>query len=181
MMENARQGFWNGARPPIGYRVVEAGQRGAKIKKTLEIDPLQAETVRMVYRWAARGDGQSGPMGLKSIVTKLNDSNIRTRDGGRWGIGALHKILTRTTYIGEHRFNTHDHNTKQPKPESEHAVMAVPPIISRDEFDAVRAKLTARNPKWTPPGVSCGPNLLTGICFCGTCGGAMTLRTGRGA
>jgi len=51
MKENARQGFWNGARPPIGYRVVEAGQRGAKIKKTLEIDPLQAETVRTIYRW----------------------------------------------------------------------------------------------------------------------------------
>lgn len=28
--------------------------------------------------------------------------------------------------------------------------------------------------------VSTGPNLLTGICFCGFCGGAMTLRTGKG-
>ena len=181
MMENARQGFWNGARPPIGYRVVEAGQRGAKIKKTLEVDPLQAETVRTIFRLAARGDGQTGPMGLKAIVTRLNDSNLRTRDGGRWGIAAVHQILRRTTYIGEHRFNTRDHKTKQPKPESEHAVMAVPPIISRDEFEAVSERLTARNPKWTPPGVSSGPNLLTGICFCAACGGAMTLRTGRGS
>jgi site-specific DNA recombinase len=45
MNENARQGFWNGARAPIGYRIVAAGQRGAKIKKALEIDPIQAETV----------------------------------------------------------------------------------------------------------------------------------------
>ena len=29
MKENARQGFWNGSLPPIGYRVVEAAeQRG---------------------------------------------------------------------------------------------------------------------------------------------------------
>ncbi len=180
MMENARQGFWNGARPPIGYRVVEAGQRGAKIKKTLEIDPLHAETVRTIFRYALRGDGQSGPMGLKTIVTTLNDRNIRTRDGGRWGIAAVHKILHRSTYIGEHRFNTREHRTKLLKPESEHAIMAVPPIISREEFEAVSARLASRNPKWTPPGVSSGPNLLTGICFCAACGGAMTLRTGRG-
>lgn len=180
MMENARQGFWNGARPPIGYRIIEAGQRGAKIKKTLEVDPLQAETVRTIYRWALRGDGQSGPMGLKTIAATLNNRNIRTRDGGRWGISTIHQILTRSTYIGEHRFNTRDHKTRQPKPESEHAVMAVPPIISREEFEAVRAKLKARNPRWTPPRVSSGPNLLTGICFCAACGGAMTLRTGRG-
>lgn len=44
MKENARQGFWNGARPPIGYPIVAAEQRGTKIKKTLEIDPLQAES-----------------------------------------------------------------------------------------------------------------------------------------
>jgi hypothetical protein len=30
LKENARQGFWNGSLPPIGYRVVAAEQRGAK-------------------------------------------------------------------------------------------------------------------------------------------------------
>ena len=46
MKENARQGYWNGALPPIGYRIVAAEQRGAKIKKKLEIDPIHADTVR---------------------------------------------------------------------------------------------------------------------------------------
>jgi len=40
MRENARQGFWNGSLPPIGYRVVAAEQRGAKVKKRLEINPF---------------------------------------------------------------------------------------------------------------------------------------------
>lgn len=83
--------------------------------------------------------------------------------------------------MGEHRFNTRDYLTKKPKPESEHAIMAVPPIVSKADYDAVRAHLASRNPKWTPPRVSSGPNLLTGICFCGACGGAMTLRTGKGS
>jgi len=42
MKENARQGFWNGALPPIGYRTVAGEQRGHRTKKTLEIDPVQA-------------------------------------------------------------------------------------------------------------------------------------------
>ena len=109
MKENARQGFWNGALPPIGYRIVAAEQRGAKIKKKLEIDPIHADTVRLIYRLALIGDGRNGPLGIKSITTHLNERNIRTRDGGRWGIASVHQILTRTTYIGEHRFNTRDH------------------------------------------------------------------------
>ena len=65
LKENARQGFWNGSLPPIGYRVVTAEQRGAKIKKKLEIDPLHADTVRLIYRLALEGDGTNGPMGVK--------------------------------------------------------------------------------------------------------------------
>ncbi len=178
MKENARQGFWNGARAPIGYRVVAAGERGAKIKKKLEIDPIQAETVRRIYRMALNGVDNSGPMGLKSIATWLNENNIRTRDGGRWGLGAVHQVLTRTTYIGQHRFNTRDHKTKTPKPESEHAVMEVPAIVTEAEFEAVQRSLKARSPKMMPPMAVGGPTLLTGICFCACCGGAMTLRTG---
>lgn len=44
-------------------------------------------------------------MGIKAIIGYLNDRRIFTRDGGRWGIGQIHAILTRTTYVGEHRFN----------------------------------------------------------------------------
>jgi DNA invertase Pin-like site-specific DNA recombinase len=96
MNENARQGFWNGALPPIGYRVVEAAeQRGHRTKKTLEIDPIQAGTVRLIYRLAREGNGSSGPMGVKSIAKHLNEAGIRTRDGGRWGVDAVHKVLTR--------------------------------------------------------------------------------------
>ncbi|MDD2676580.1 MAG: zinc ribbon domain-containing protein [Methylacidiphilaceae bacterium] len=34
-------------------------------------------------------------------------------------------------------------------------------------------------PKVAPPRVVTGPTLLTGICFCGHCDGAMTIRTGK--
>lgn len=61
MKENARQGYWNGSRAPIGYRIIDAGQRGQKTKTTLEIDPLQAETVRLIFKLAREGDGSPAP------------------------------------------------------------------------------------------------------------------------
>ncbi|MDX8468266.1 recombinase family protein [Mesorhizobium sp. VK23B] len=181
MNENARQGFWNGALPPIGYRIVAAEQRGSKTKKKLEIDPLHADTVRLIYRLFLEGDGNSGPMGVKTITCHLNERRIFTRDGGRWGLAQIHAILTRTTYVGEHRFNTRSHKDREKKPESEIVTMAVPPLIDRVTFDAVQARLKSRNPKLVPARITSGPTLLTGICFCAKCGGAMTLRTGKGS
>ena len=178
LKENARQGFWNGSLPPIGYRVVDAEQRGAKMKKKLEIDPLHAETVRLIFRLASEGDGTSGPMGVKNIVNHLNRNRMFTRNGGRWGIGQLHRILTRRTYIGEHQFNRRS-KKGEVKPEDEVVIVAVPPLIDQEIFEVVQRRLKAHNPKVTPPRVVSGPNLLTGICHCGNCGGAMTLRTGK--
>ena len=56
--------------------------------------------------------------------------------------------------------------------------MEVPPIVSEAEFEAVQRSLKARSPKMMAPMAVGGPTLLTGICFCACCGGAMTLRTG---
>jgi Recombinase len=144
---------------------IAAEQRGAKVKKRLEIDPLHADTARLIYRLALEGDGTSGPMGVKAIISYLNARRIFTRDGGRWGIGQLHKVLTRTTYIGRHEFNRSSPKSGQ-KPAAEVATAEVPPLIDRSTFDAVQAHLRARNPKVTPARVVSGPTLITGICFC---------------
>ncbi len=179
LKENARQGFWNGSLPPIGYRTVAAEQRGAKTKKKLEIDPLHADTVRLIYRLALEGDGTTGQMGVKNIVSYLNSRRIFTRDGGRWGIGQVHRILTRRTYMGEHEFNKRT-KTKELKPVSEIVIVPVPPIIDPETFDAVQKLLKARNPKVMPSRVISGPTMLTGLIHCAKCGGAMTIRTGKG-
>jgi site-specific DNA recombinase len=179
MKENARQGFWNGSRPPLGYRVVVAEERGAKLKKKLEIDPLQAGKIRLIYKLALFGTDGSGAMGFKSICTHLNDNNIRTRDGGRFGIDAIHKILNRPTYKGEHHFNARDHKTKTKLPEEEHAICAVPAIVTAEEYQAVQDSLRLRHSSFMSPRFVAKGTLLGGICFCGLCGGAMTLRTGK--
>ncbi len=81
MLENARQGFWNGALPPFGYRTVEAERRGQRIKKRLEIEPREAEIVRQIFRLFLDGDGTRGPMGVKDIVSWLNARGFRNSVG----------------------------------------------------------------------------------------------------
>jgi hypothetical protein len=179
MNENARQGFWNGSSAPFGYRAIAAEQRGAKTKKKLAVDPVEAETVRLMFRLLTHGDGTTGPMGLKAAVCWLNEHGYRTRGGARWGTGPFHKLITNTVYKGEARFNRMDSKTGKAKPASEHIIVPVDPIIDPAVFDAVQGQLKARNPRVTPPRVVAGPILLTGIATCATCGGSMTLRTGK--
>ena len=77
LKENARQGFWNGSLPPIDYRVVAAAeQRRVKVEKKLEINPLHADMVRLIYRLALEDDGASGPMGVKNIASHLDGRRI---------------------------------------------------------------------------------------------------------
>ncbi|MFC3071603.1 recombinase family protein [Shinella pollutisoli] len=179
MNENARQGFWNGAAPPFGYTTVVVGQRGARFKKKLAIDPVEAETVRLMFRLLTEGDGTTGPMGVKAAVCWLNERGYRTRGGARWGIGPLYNLISNTVYKGEAVFNRMDSKTRKPKPVSEHIIVPVDPIIDPAVFDALQAQMRERNPKVLPPRVVTGPILLTGIATCASCGGGMTIRTGK--
>ena len=88
-------------------------------------------------------------------------------------------MLTRTTYIGRHRFNTKFWKTRERKAETEIVEMAVPAIVDKDEFAVVQMLLKSRSPVMVAPRVVSGPTLLTGICFCAGGGGAITLRTGK--
>ena len=178
MKENARQGFWNGATPPLGYKLIEAEKRGAKIKKKLAVDAVEAETVRLIFRLYLLGDGSSGALGVKEIVKWLNGRGYRTRRGRSFGVGPVHKLLTNTIYIGRWKFNQASSKTHQRKPEDEVVEIAVPAIIEPDTFEQVQRQLHARSPKRQAPRVTTGPILLTGLAVCATCRGGMTLRTG---
>jgi site-specific DNA recombinase len=178
MKENARQGFWNGATPPLGYGLIEAEKRGAKIKKKLEVDPVEAETVRLIFKLYLLGDGSSGALGVKEIVKWLNARGYRTRRGKSFGVGQLHKLLTNTVYIGRWKFNQTSSKTRRKKAANEVVEIPVPAIIEPDTFEQVQRQLQARSPKTQAPRVTTGPILLTGLAVCATCRGGMTLRTG---
>ena len=175
MRESARQGFWNGSRPPLGYRAVESERRGAKIKKKLEIDPVEAETVRLIYRLYLEGDGTRPPLGVKDTCKWLNSHGYRTRRGSTFGIGPLHRILTSSYYAkGSIPFGVKVARTGQPHAAEDIVEVPLPAIIAPETFALVQEKLARNNPHVTPPRIVNGPTLLAGLAVCGTCGAGMT-------
>ena len=178
MRESAKQGFWNGARPPLGYRIYEAERRGAKIKKRLEVDPIEAETVRLIFQLYCTGVGASGPLGVKDTCKWLNSHGYRTRLGAAFGVGPVHGILKNACYAtGKWPYGVRSSRTGLPHDPADIVNIPVPIIIPVNLFEHVQARLAANNPRTTPPRVINGPTLLTGLAVCATCGAGMT-RTG---
>jgi site-specific DNA recombinase len=179
MKENARQGYFNGSRPPLGYKKIELDIPAAKgKKKKLAIDEPEAITVRQIFDLYLYGH-QGREMGSKQIAAYLNERGILHR-GKEWARGRVHQILCDTAYYGRYIFNKMDVRTNQPKPEAEWIVVPIPAIIEESIFEAAKAKRHARSPAVTPPRLLNSPTLLTGLLKCGKCGAGMTLATGKG-
>ena len=178
MRESAKQGFWNGATPPLGYKIIEAERRGAKIKKKLDIDPVEAELVRLIFQLYTEGYQRTGALGIKETTKWLNAHGYRTRKGATFGIGPVHGILTNTCYAtGKWPYGRRNSKTGTLHDPSTIVEIDVPAIIPQSVFDRAQAKLAHNNPKVTAPRIVNGPVLLTGLATCASCGSGMT-RTG---
>jgi site-specific DNA recombinase len=178
MRESAKQGFWNGATPPLGYRIVEAERRGSKIKKKLDIDPVEAELVRLIFKLYTEGDQRTGALGIKETTKWLNERGYRTRRGATFGIGPVYGILKNACYAtGKWPYGRKNSRTGALHDPATIVEIDVPPIVPIETFDMVQAKLARNNPKVTAPRIVNGPTLLTGLAVCASCGSGMT-RTG---
>ena len=180
MLENARQGFWNGSKPPFGYRTVDSERRGQKMKKRLEIDPKEAEIVRLVYRLFLAGDGERGPMGIKDIASWLNARGFKNNRGNSFFTSCVHRILIRESYTGVHHYNRSDSRKMRERPREEWVAVTVPQIIPAKTFRTVQERLHERRPTVTAPRITTSDVLLTGLVRCESCGGQLMVRTGKG-
>jgi DNA invertase Pin-like site-specific DNA recombinase len=179
MQENARQGFFNGSTPPLGYRTVEQVAQGNKgHKKRLELDPAEARIVKQVFGLYLNGHNGHA-LGLHGLVAHLNQQGMTVR-GKPWTRSRLHELLTSRTAIGEYYFNMRSAKTRKLKPRSEWIVVKVESIINEATFNRVQQLRHARSPVNVPPRVVNCPTLLTGLLKCAQCGAGMTLATGKG-
>lgn len=152
MRESAKQGFWNGATPPLGYRIVEAERRGSKIKKRLDIDPVEAELVHLIFRLYTDGNGSSGPLGIKETTKWLNEHGYRTRRGASFGVGPVHGILRNSCYAtGKWPYGRRNSRTGGLHDPSTIVEINFPTIIPPEVFGQAQARLAQNNPKVTPP------------------------------
>src|SRR5262245_39646861 len=61
------QGYWNGARPPFGFQAVEVERRCSRIKNRLAIDPVEAETVRLIFRLSSKATAAQARWGSRPL------------------------------------------------------------------------------------------------------------------
>ena len=145
----------------LGYRRNAEG--------VLEIEPNEAELVRMIF-----SDYISG-MGQQRIANKINEMGIPTRQGNLWTNPRIREILTNEKYKGsallQKRF-TVDFLTKKTKVnegevpqyyiEESHTA-----IISPEEFEEVQAEISRRKKlgrKYS------GNTIFSAKLVCGDCG-----------
>jgi DNA invertase Pin-like site-specific DNA recombinase len=142
-----RKGIWVGGPVPLGYRCVD---------KKLLVVPGEADTVRMIFaRYLELGSMGAlvAELDRRGIRTKVNGrADGRVRGGIRFGVGSLAHLLKNRFYIGEVVYRGEMHR-------GEHA-----PILDRDMFEAVQAKLAA-NAVARQLRLKRSPAILTGRIF----------------
>jgi site-specific DNA recombinase len=140
MRENARQGFFNGSLPPVGYHAVEVQLPGNKgRKKRLEVDVPESALVHRVFELYLHGE-RGRDFGLYGIAEYMNEQGLLVR-GHRWTKGRVYEVLTHRAYIGEHYFNRSDErgrSVRRMKPRHEWVLIHVEPILTEEVFAAVQ-------------------------------------------
>lgn len=178
MRANAVAGYFNGSKPPYGYRIVATDiPARSGVKKILVVDDEEAEVVRRIFRLARFGkDGLV--MGMKRIAEELNASGLQHR-GTKWTIRHVEMVLENSACIGELVTFKRNSHTNRPHPREEWVTTQIPAILGRDEFDAVHRVLATRRPPNTDNRAAQVPTLLTGLLICGRCNKGLTLATGK--
>lgn len=180
MTENARQGFFNGSRAPFGYIAAKTDVKGRNgLKRKLEPNAEEAEAVRMVFRLAINGDSGE-PFGVKRIATEMNRRGYTVR-GKSWTSQMVWKILTSTTYYGDHVYNRLDTRSGELRDEKEWVITKIPQIITKEEFEKAASFRAERAPGGKTEYRAAGsPTLLTGLAKCAKCGAGFVLMSGKG-
>lgn len=137
---------------PIGYEY-EDGK--------LVINPYEAEQVRKIYEWYLAGAS------LKSITDRLQAEGYTNKYSSYNSWSSVRNILGNETYTGRLHFgdivvdNAHE------------------AIISKEQFDAAQVIRGKRQEQYGNTAFQ-SKHLLTGLLFCGHCGGRYYLRnTGK--
>lgn len=107
--------------------VTAYGYRYTTDKKSIEVNPEEAETVRYMFTEAQKGSS------LADIAEALNSQGKRTRQGNQWQRGSIAAVLHNTFYVGELQ-----HQGQVIKGNHE-------PIISKVQFGKVQAQLERKN------------------------------------
>ncbi|EPR12513.1 recombinase family protein [Ruminiclostridium papyrosolvens] len=181
------EGSFIGAFAPYGYL------KDKQNKNLLVVNPETCEVVKRIYQMYIQG------MSFNGIATILNQEHIMSPAkykenttlyrGGRtknylWNPETIKMILSSPTYAGslsQGKLQKVSYKSKKFKniPKEKWIVVedTHEPLISKEDFQAVQCLMSKRNYHRNS---IVQPHLLSGLIFCGDCGGSITFsRTGK--
>ena len=164
MQQLSAEGLYTGGAVPFGYCTVKNGRLNKKGREVLDlaVEPNEAEWVRKLYEKTVC-DG----WGSYKLAMYLNDNGIRTHTGAKFQAETVIRILRNKMNLGYGR------NSEQELPHLPHLQ-----IIDELTFEQAQEILDQRsntfNDKRTIARQTKSKNLLSGIMFCGHCGGRLT-------
>lgn len=145
----AKAGLYHGGgNIPIGYDYSDG---------KLIINPYEAEQVQKIFEWYLAGGS------LKSVSERLQQEGYTNRYGSYSSWSSVRNILENETYLGRLHFgdivveNAHE------------------AIISEEQFNAVQVLRGKRREQYNSNAFHT-EHLLTGLLYCGHCGGRYYLR-----
>lgn len=151
--EKTSQG-WLATKPPLGYKTI--GEKGHKIHI---IDENVAPYIKEMYTLYATGNYSTPVLGKK-----MYELGFRSRAGGRVVKSKIHKLLCDPFYYGKFMWKDKEYDGKHE------------PIISKDLFDQVKAKLT----RLSAPYHNKHSKEFRGKVFCGECQKTVTWERQKG-
>jgi site-specific DNA recombinase len=145
------------------------------------INEAEAKIIRLIYDLYI--NQKIG--GLSAILRYLNENNIPSPMGKRWGKATLRDVLSRRMYAGEYHsgriYHTNidaNHERKILRPKSEWIQIDVPAILPKADVDRAIALLEAnKTGKFNK--YETEPVLLQGLIYCLLCGRLCTVASGQ--
>jgi DNA invertase Pin-like site-specific DNA recombinase len=186
----AHKGITTGGRPPYGYR----WEMGAGGFNRLVPDGHRADVVRFLFAEYDKGAT------LYALADELRRRGVSSpRGNAQWTRSVIQRILTNRRYVGDyvwgvrpsgkrHRYAKDGFRTtprarkkQDVNPAEQWLVLpdAHEPLVSREQFQRVQARL-AGNRAWTTPHRNGGDFTLSRLVVCGHCGAFMVGLTDRG-
>lgn len=168
MVQNAKEGYWNGGNPPFGYRLKKVELNG-KSRSILEVEPSESVIVEKMF-WMF----STGLYGSKAITSELNESGFRQRNGRLFTKKMVRGILENEKYVGDTVFGKQTNVSKafyETGLKTQIVKDTHQAIIKRDTFDKVQKLIEKRAEDDSPPIGRNGSFLLSGLIVCKKCGG----------
>jgi DNA invertase Pin-like site-specific DNA recombinase len=166
-LERAQQGQYLGGYRAYGYEGPQYDDDGTLLNRgriNIAIVQEEADTYRLIVKRIIAGER------IATIVRDLNAQGIPSPDGKQWSYGNTKRILLKQRYVIFDDTDTERRGTLEHHGQTYRA--SWPGLISRDEYELMKARLTAVSQNWKH-GLSEGRKyLLTGFTVCGLCGTA---------